>query len=1146
MKKERDILLHFDGQVKDIRQQLNEQLKCLDGRVETQVNLVSEIQDYFRRRAEVELEYSRSLEKLAKGLLMRHKAEKQKREQWHLFSSYACWQQLVATTRRQSRDHAVISEIYANTIINRMTCIMDDVQRIYKRCREVGIEIHEELLKVLHELHTTMKTYHNYHTEEMQAESKLRYVEAQRSKLEQSIPKEKLERSKKFRLIEKEIQKRCSKYNDAKLKALKARNDYLLCMDATNAAIHKYFVDDLSDIIDCMDFGFHTSIAQTLMVSISAEECLKRSLQASIDGMNKCITNLDSRVDKQKFLEYNNSAFMVPKKFEFHPHKGDEITQVCVEKPIQEELEQRFKQLNNRLTSLKTESEEIWKTLETAEKSLLDMLSTKDYDCSALFEDDSNKSIFKLPETLTLKRRADKQETEDFYLNKFSEYTMTNNLISRLQAKTDLIQRGLGIQEDQKSVLQPGSSPGAVRPNYLPPRAKKKRIGRTPLVGQPKLFGGSLEEYLEATNEEIPLIIRSCIRIINLFGLHHQGIFRVSGSQVEINNFRETFERGEDPLADVSDASDINSVGGVLKLYLRELREPLFPIFYFDQLVDISQVESKHEFICKVREVVSNLPRPVVVVLRYLFAFLNHLSEFSDENMMDPYNLAICFGPTLLPIPEDKDQVQYQNLVNELIKNIIIYQEEIFPNDGGIIYEKYISTNLPDENDVGDSPPEPVSDLVEDSEVDMAQSEDDAVFPDQEIAFNLFGKTEVMEATAQFDFAARSQRELSFKQGDTLLLHNQVSNDWWKGSFQGKEGLIPDKYILLKIRDEDKDKSSIDGNERRRMSSSSDSLSGISPSPKSLSTSGVLDDYSSTSSLDRRSLNNAQPQTPSDFESLPPFPPVSVEEMGERNPCNEDSSDIGLPPPELPVLETPDEVLCAVNKKSDPIAVPRVEGRIHSKKSSCKDAPDLVLDLPVNLPSPVSGSKEMKGALEDNYSDENTITSPSSTDSPELTAAERFAKSNQCTMKKGTMSRSASHVTNIPQSLDAQTQTFHVVRRSASTGDNIGPSSPELSLKSKESSPQLPQNDVTVVPSRTDIQVETVELTWGIQLKKTESQTKANDSESTFEKTDKMVGGGISTFKPQVKAKPPPVMKKPNLLSSGDIKPLEECQQTAC
>ena len=63
---------------------------------------------------------------------------------------------------------------------------------------------------------------------------------------------------------------------------------------------------------------------------------------------------------------------------------------------------------------------------------------------------------------------------------------------------------------------------------------------------------------------------------------------------------------------------------------------------------------------------------------------------------MDPYNLAICFGPTLVPVPEDKDQVQYQNLVNELIKNIIINAEDIFPNDGGVLYERYISRE-PDE-----------------------------------------------------------------------------------------------------------------------------------------------------------------------------------------------------------------------------------------------------------------------------------------------------------------------------------------------------------------------------------------------------------------------------------------------------------------
>lgn len=86
----------------------------------------------------------------------------------------------------------------------------------------------------------------------------------------------------------------------------------------------------------------------------------------------------------------------------------------------------------------------------------------------------------------------------------------------------------------------------------------------------------------------------------------------------------------------------------------------------------------------------NKLPRPTYLLLRYLFAFLNHLSQFSDENMMDPFNLAICFGPTLLPIPEDKDQVYYQASVNDVVKNLIEYHDSIFnPNFPGPYYRVY-------------------------------------------------------------------------------------------------------------------------------------------------------------------------------------------------------------------------------------------------------------------------------------------------------------------------------------------------------------------------------------------------------------------------------------------------------------------------
>lgn len=67
----------------------------------------------------------------------------------------------------------------------------------------------------------------------------------------------------------------------------------------------------------------------------------------------------------------------------------------------------------------------------------------------------------------------------------------------------------------------------------------------------------------EAKHEPTGIVKYVCLTYIPqttyvILGLHHQGVFRVSGSQVEINHFKESFERGEDPLAEITDASDVN------------------------------------------------------------------------------------------------------------------------------------------------------------------------------------------------------------------------------------------------------------------------------------------------------------------------------------------------------------------------------------------------------------------------------------------------------------------------------------------------------------------------------------------------------------------------------------------------------------
>lgn len=62
----------------DIKSQLNEGTKCLEQRLDTQISILYELQDFFKKRAEVEAQYSRDLDKLVKQVTTRHKSEKSK------------------------------------------------------------------------------------------------------------------------------------------------------------------------------------------------------------------------------------------------------------------------------------------------------------------------------------------------------------------------------------------------------------------------------------------------------------------------------------------------------------------------------------------------------------------------------------------------------------------------------------------------------------------------------------------------------------------------------------------------------------------------------------------------------------------------------------------------------------------------------------------------------------------------------------------------------------------------------------------------------------------------------------------------------------------------------------------------------------
>jgi SLIT-ROBO Rho GTPase activating protein len=132
-KQEKENISWTGAVVKDIRVQLNDQLKNLDGRLEIQQGIVSEFHDVFRRRAEIEANYSKELDKLAKLITNRNKEHKQRRDGWQTFSSVQLWEQLVNHTKKSSRDHAALSDIYTCHIVQRCNQINEDLQRIYKK-----------------------------------------------------------------------------------------------------------------------------------------------------------------------------------------------------------------------------------------------------------------------------------------------------------------------------------------------------------------------------------------------------------------------------------------------------------------------------------------------------------------------------------------------------------------------------------------------------------------------------------------------------------------------------------------------------------------------------------------------------------------------------------------------------------------------------------------------------------------------------------------------------------------------------------------------------------------------------------------------------------------------------------------------------
>ncbi|KAM8864067.1 rho GTPase-activating protein 4-like isoform 2-T2 [Spinachia spinachia] len=657
LRKERMGMVDYDTQIKEVRCQLVDQLKVLDVQLEQKSQQLQDLTDYLRRRGEIESEYARSLEKLSERFTSRIK-----RKEPSSHSVSQVWLALLSQTRQESKDHGAMSERCSNFLIQPLTHCLEYTQRLAKKSKDICTQLQDGLLKVTTELQTAWRTYVQYHSGYVSAEGKLKEAEKQEEKQKQSVSKK----------LERLIEKRQGKVLEIDLKCTKARNDYLLNLAAANASMNKYYLKDISTLIDCADVGYHLSVSRVMQAYLSSRGRTQESLTAGLQQLQESVSGLDQSHDRDALLQDHYATFCMPLRFPYQPHDGDQVSEVSAGGEVRCELEIRFTQIQTRLKAVTPETEEASNSNSAAQSTLLDSIGDDDLDItSGSSQQDGTPSV--------PRRRANAQEIENLYLSSVKEHLLLSSLEAKLQVKHDLLKVALEQEPSNEQRLRRNGTMTRLR----------KNLSSANSMHNYQLFGGDMLSFIQASGQQIPIVVESCICYINLNGLHHEGIFRVPGSQMEVNHLRDAFERGEDPLAERR--YELDSVAGVLKLYFRDLENPLFPIDSTSLLLEHVQIKNAEERAAQLKMVISSYLDPVIVVMRYLFAFLHHVSQYSDENMMQPYNLAVCFGPSLVRGAHDDDVVTLQPQINALVKSIIVQHESIFPSQSkvqGPAYEK--------------------------------------------------------------------------------------------------------------------------------------------------------------------------------------------------------------------------------------------------------------------------------------------------------------------------------------------------------------------------------------------------------------------------------------------------------------------------
>ncbi|XP_024141066.2 rho GTPase-activating protein 27 isoform X1 [Oryzias melastigma] len=240
-------------------------------------------------------------------------------------------------------------------------------------------------------------------------------------------------------------------------------------------------------------------------------------------------------------------------------------------------------------------------------------------------------------------------------------------------------------KQSKPAVTNSPSSSGETDPKKVRTKLMKLLMKRPTLEAvkekgyfRENVFGCPLDTLCAHEKTTVPSFVEKCIKAVEKRGLDIDGLYRVSGNLAVIQKLRFKADHEELNLED-GQWEDVHVITGALKLFFRELPEPLFPYSHFEAFISAIRIPDYNTKLLRIYELVRSLPQANHDTMALLFEHLHRLIQYGEDNRMTVQNVAIVFGPTLLrPEKESSNIAMHMIFQNQIVEFILNEYERIF------------------------------------------------------------------------------------------------------------------------------------------------------------------------------------------------------------------------------------------------------------------------------------------------------------------------------------------------------------------------------------------------------------------------------------------------------------------------------------